>query len=142
MADREPRDCDVDRLGLEEAERAALSGFTRRIAHAFAHLREAWCVADADNAAALLAGLRAMFDGPSFKRNRELFEHVLTHGYDEKLTEDCLKALHGEKIEDPSVARYIGQKEDWAAPVERTLEHLANFDDSIAKLPDDEDDDS
>lgn len=76
------RDCE-ENLGLEDAERGALTGFTRRAAQALAHLREAWLVADTDNARAVEAAIAELFNGHSFQRNRGLFERVLIHGMDD-----------------------------------------------------------
>lgn len=89
------RDCE-ENLGLEDAERGALTGFTRRAAQALAHLREAWLVADTDNARAVEAAIAELFNGHSFSgKNRELFEHVLINGMDEEIASNLLARLRG-----------------------------------------------
>lgn len=91
MADR--RDCDAEQLGLEESERASLTGFTRRVAQGLAHLREAWSVADESNVRALERAFKAVFTARSVKESRGLFERVLTAGFDDEPTRELLRKL-------------------------------------------------
>lgn len=51
---------DCDRLGFSEAHYAALTGFSGRAVRALAHLREAWCGADARNMIHVEAAIRAL----------------------------------------------------------------------------------
>lgn len=75
------RDCDV--LGLSSGERAALTGFTRRTVGALAHLREAWCIADPQNQAAVEAAIRKLLASHSLDDIRPICARVLTAGFDE-----------------------------------------------------------
>jgi len=70
-------------LGLNERQLAALTGFTSRFAVAIAGLREAWLVADSENATAIEQCLRELLaSSHSAQRNRELLATVLVHGLD------------------------------------------------------------
>lgn len=71
------------KLGLDDSELAALTGFTTRAAHMMAWMREAWCSADPGNAGAILVALAVLFDqSHSLRRNRILMMKVLLHGHD------------------------------------------------------------
>jgi len=54
-----------------------LTGFTRRIAAALAHLSDAWSVADHTNTAGVVAAIRSLFLTRSVMENREAFEYYL-----------------------------------------------------------------
>lgn len=56
-----PRICDL--YGLHDHDAAALTGWTRRVAQACAHLAEAWCIADDTNAPHAVLALAAMLQG-------------------------------------------------------------------------------
>ncbi|MGH9811505.1 MAG: hypothetical protein ACRD4T_00065 [Candidatus Acidiferrales bacterium] len=85
-------------LGLDDSERAVLTGFTFRAAQALAHLRDTWSVADADNAAAIETALKLLFaQSHSFRRNRDVFLRVLTHGFDPLQAQQFLARIGGAK---------------------------------------------
>src|SRR5204863_7234300 len=69
-------------LGLTPDQLACLTGFTRRAVAALAHLREAWCVADPGNAAAIETSLGALLASPSMRDIRPIALRVLGVGLD------------------------------------------------------------
>ena len=73
-------DCHDDHLGLTDEQHAALTGFTHRAVRALAHLREAWCIADADNAAAIEGSIDALLQGHSMRQIRGICVAVLREG--------------------------------------------------------------
>ena len=76
-----PRTCDYHRLGLSD-EGACLTGFTSRLAKAVAHLRDAWCNADAGNAAAIEHALAVLLEeSHSARYQREVMETILAHDH-------------------------------------------------------------
>jgi hypothetical protein len=79
----EKPDCDREYLGLTDDQLAALTGFTGRAVRALAHLREAWCIADANNMDAVEASIRALLQGHSMERIRGICADVLRAGLGE-----------------------------------------------------------
>lgn len=82
---------DCENLGL--ADNQYLAGFTSRAMAALAHLREAWCVADADNKAAIEQSIIALLEGHSFRDNANMVRTILKHTLDEQLGKDFLAAV-------------------------------------------------
>lgn len=75
--------CDYERLGLEDDQGAALTGFTSRMARALAHLRDAWCSADEGNASAIEEALAVLFErSHSMDSQRAIMEAVLFYDHD------------------------------------------------------------
>ncbi|MGH7730365.1 MAG: hypothetical protein ACRENJ_03855 [Candidatus Eiseniibacteriota bacterium] len=81
------RDYDCDTLGLDDRQRAALTGFSSRVVGALAHLREAWCVADPENRAPLDMAIRALLATHSLAEIPASCDRVLTYGLDDGLAE-------------------------------------------------------
>lgn len=77
-------DCHPSNVGLHDAERAALTGYTSRAIKALAHLREAWCSADLNNARSIERAIAELLQGHSFREgtNRNLATLVLRHGHE------------------------------------------------------------
>lgn len=73
---------DCDRLGLTDDQEAGLTGFTSRMVGALAHLREAWCVADASNRVAVEHAIRGLLSGHSAADNPAVVRAVLGCGLD------------------------------------------------------------
>lgn len=92
MRVRKP-DCDEENLGLSEDQLGELSGFTGRAFAALAHLREAWLVADENNAQAIEVALQALLHGHSFADNHDLVRAVLTHGMGTDVRAEMLKVI-------------------------------------------------
>lgn len=70
-------DCRSDRLGLQQEQLGALTGFTRRAFAALAHLREAWLVADAGNVRGVEAAIRGLLESRSMREARGLVAQAL-----------------------------------------------------------------
>jgi hypothetical protein len=84
---------DCDDLGLLSHQYAVLTGFSGRAIRALAHLREAWCVADPQNAAQVAAAIRVLLLSHSLAEIRSLCARVLTHGLDDGRAAEMLTAV-------------------------------------------------
>lgn len=80
-------------LGIAEDDLGLLSGFTSRAFPALAHLREAWCVADASNRVAIEGALRALMLGHSFYEHTPWVKQVLTFGLSGELCREILDVV-------------------------------------------------
>jgi hypothetical protein len=95
------RDCERSIKALGD-DAALLTGWTGRVIEALAHLREAWCVADAGNEPAAVKAIGALL-GALIERQSNaipLAKRVLAHGLDPQLAEQLFAAaadaaLHG-----------------------------------------------
>jgi hypothetical protein len=81
------------RLGLTDSQHAALTGFTSRAVQALAHLREAWCGADTQNAEAVEAAIRALLQGHSMESSRGISAAVLRAGLDDQQAAELLRLV-------------------------------------------------
>ena len=88
---REGRDCDA--LGLTDAQRAALTGFSGWAIRALAHLREAWCVADPENRVGVEAAIRALVRTHSLQEIPRSCAAVLAYRLDDGLAAALLDAV-------------------------------------------------
>ena len=88
---RDERDCDA--LGLTDAQRAALTGFSGRAIRALAHLREAWCGADPRNRVRVEEAIRALVRTHSLQEIRRSCAVVLAYGLDDGLVATLLDAV-------------------------------------------------
>lgn len=71
-------ECRSDRLGLSDAQRGALTGFTYRVFSALAHLTSAWSIADATNVRAVEQGIAALLEARSIRECRSLVLEALS----------------------------------------------------------------
>lgn len=78
---------DCDALGLNNGQRAALTGFSSRGVKALAHLREAWCGADPMNEQYVVQAIRALLACHSLADIPAICDRVLTYGLDDGLAE-------------------------------------------------------
>ncbi len=87
--------CNLTYLGRESA---VLTGWTWRVCSALAHLREAWCVADAQNRPAAEASIAALLGALLVRASNalECAERVLRHGLDEELGEQLWSVTHSQ----------------------------------------------
>jgi hypothetical protein len=76
MASRQKAEC-IALSGLDDADLAASTGFTRRAWAALVHLREAWISADPSNARAIELAIAALLTGHSFADNLDTVERIL-----------------------------------------------------------------
>lgn len=88
---RHERDC--DRLGLTDDQRATLTGFSGRAVRALAHLREAWCGADTQNAASVAQAIYELMKCHSLKDIPSLCSRVLANGLDAHRTDQLMDAI-------------------------------------------------
>jgi hypothetical protein len=72
---------------------AALTGFTWRAVRALAHLREAWCVADPRNRAAVEAGIRALLAAHSLRDMPRSCAQVLGAGLEAERARELHQAV-------------------------------------------------
>lgn len=82
MAKRCEHDCNTDRMGLDDADFPTLTGFSSRAFAALAHLREAWLSADAQNARAIEAAIRALMYGHSFADHKDEVIKILAFNHE------------------------------------------------------------
>ncbi len=80
-----PRHRDCDALGLDDRQRAALTGFSSRAVRALAHLREAWCGADPGNRPHVEEAIRALLATHSLAEIPGITHRVLLFGLDDGL---------------------------------------------------------
>jgi hypothetical protein len=84
--------------GVSSSELAVLTGFSRRAVCALAHLREAWCIADPGNAAAIEVSIRALLDAHSLRDIRPICIRVLGAGLDTRRQAEFLERIDGEGV--------------------------------------------
>lgn len=75
-------DCDHE-LGLDTLDRARLGGFSLRAMQALAHLREAWCQADAQNRVVVEAAIQTLLASHTLRTHYALCFKVLASGLDD-----------------------------------------------------------
>lgn len=67
---------------LDPHQRAALTGYSHRTVRALAHLREAWCIADAGNQPGIATAIRAILGTRSIREMTGIAVAVLSWGLD------------------------------------------------------------